>query len=81
MLRDQLKAFAQLFLHQFVAFLQRLAVFPEDGFTVRVTGDDFTPVGLQIVGQRIVHREALFRQLNRRADHLVQRHGAVFFQR
>ena len=46
-----------------------------------MVGDHFAAVGFQVVGQRIIYREALFGQLNRRANHFVERHCAVFFQR
>ena len=46
-----------------------------------MVGDHFATVGFQVIGQRIVDREALFGQLNRRANHFVERHRAVFLQR
>ena len=79
-LGNQLQALTEILLHQPVALFQRLAVLPEDRFTVFMLRDHFAAIGLQIVRQRIVNDKALFCQLNRRADHFVQRHGAVFFQ-
>ena len=79
-LGNQLQALTEILLHQPVALFQRLAVLPEDRFTVFMLRDHFAAIGLQIVRQRIVNDKALFCQLNRRADHFVQRHGAVLFQ-
>lgn len=81
MLRNQLQAFGEVLLHQPVALLQRLTVFPEDGLAVFVIRNDFAAVGLEVVRQRIVYHKAVARQLDSRLHHLVQRHRAVFLQR
>ncbi len=44
--------------------------------------DHFAAVGLQICSASAsLTDKPLFRQLNRRTDHFVQRHGAILFQR
>ncbi|CZV93737.1 Uncharacterised protein [Enterobacter cloacae] len=81
MLRNQLQAFGKVLLHQLIALLQRLSVFPEDRLAVFMVRNDFAAVGFKVIGQGVVHHKAVACQLNGRLDHFVQRHRAVFFQR
>ncbi len=77
---NHLQTFGEVGLHQLVALLQRLALLPEDRFTVLMVGDHFAAVGFQIVGQSVVDLKAVARQLDGRLHHFVQRQGAVLIQ-
>ena len=70
-LRNQLQAFGEVLLHQLIALLQRLAIFPEDRLAVFVIRNDFATVGFEVVCQRVIHHKALPRQLDGRLHHLV----------
>ncbi|CNU05762.1 Uncharacterised protein [Salmonella enterica subsp. enterica serovar Bovismorbificans] len=41
---NHFQAFRQILLDQLIAFFQRLAVFPENGFAVLMVGDHFAAV-------------------------------------
>ncbi len=50
MLRNQLQAFGKVLLHQLIALLQRLSVFPEDRLAVFMVRNDFAAVGFKVIG-------------------------------
>ena len=78
---NQFETFCEVLLHQLIALLQRLAVFPEDSLAVLMIGNNFAAVGFEVVRQRVVDDEAVARQPDGRLHHFIQRQRAVFFQR
>ncbi|KWV87584.1 hypothetical protein PFLmoz3_02867 [Pseudomonas fluorescens] len=77
--RDFLEGLGQVLLHQLLAYLHRLAVMQEDATHILVFFE-LTGGGVQQVDIALLQLKAVFRQLDRRGNHLGALEGAVFAQ-